>query len=182
MPEITGIDLLKLLRKAPAIIFTTAYRDFALDSYEFDAVDYLLKPIAFERFFKSISKYYQWRGNENLDVRGGGKSDNSEDSFIYVRSDRKVVKILLGDILFVESLKDYVKIHLNDDIIITREKISILEEKLPEFGFIRTHRSFLVARKSIRAFTAETIEIKNYEIPIGRTYKKSVLNFLGYHE
>ena len=92
MPEITGIDLLKSLKKAPAIIFTTAYRDFALEAYELDAIDYLLKPIAFERFFKSISKYYQWKGNETLEVRSRS-SAREEESYIYVRSDRKVVKI-----------------------------------------------------------------------------------------
>lgn len=182
MPEITGIDLLKSLKKAPAIIFTTAYRDFALEAYELDVIDYLLKPIAFERFFKSISKYYQWKGDNDLVIKGGGNSNHLEDSFVYVRSDRKVLKILVGDILFVESLKDYVKIHMEHDVVITREKISVLEEKLPEDQFIRTHRSFLVASKSIKAFTAETIEIKNHEIPIGRTYKNSVLSFLGYHE
>ena len=181
MPEITGIDLLKSLKKAPAIIFTTAYRDFALEAYELDAIDYLLKPIAFERFFKSISKYYQWKGNETLEVRSRS-SAREEESYIYVRSDRKVVKIFLRDILFIESLKDYVKIHTNDEVIITKEKISVLEEKLPEDQFVRVHRSFLLAIKSIKAFTAEIIEIRNHEIPIGRTYKSSVLSFLGYHE
>lgn len=182
MPEITGIDFLKSLKNAPAIIFTTAYRDFALDAYEFDAIDYLLKPIAFERFFKSVSKYYQWKGTDNLEVRGGGKSGQSEDLFIYVRSERKILKVMLDDILFIESLKDYVKIHLKAEVIITKEKISTLEEKLPEDLFIRTHRSFLVSARSIKAFTAETIEIINHVIPIGRTYKSSVLSFLGYHE
>lgn len=182
MPEITGIDLLKSLKKAPAIIFTTAYRDFALEAYELDAIDYLLKPIAFERFFKSISKYYQWKGNDKLAVRRGESSNYAEQSFIYVRSERKIVKVLLEEILFIESIKDYVKIHLNDEVIITREKISNLEEKLPENQFIRTHRSFLVASKSIKAFTAETVEIRNHEIPIGRTFKNSVLSFLGYSE
>ncbi|MCG8309586.1 MAG: LytTR family DNA-binding domain-containing protein [Cytophagales bacterium] len=182
MPEITGIDLLKSLKKAPAIIFTTAYRDFALEAYELDAVDYLLKPIAFERFFKSISKYYQWKGKGHLEVRGKVQSVLVEDPFIYVHSDRKIVKILLGDILFIESLKDYVKIHLKDEMIITKEKISSLEEKLPSSQFVRTHRSFIVAMKSIKAFTAETIEIRNYEIPIGRTYKNLVLSFLGYQK
>ena len=181
MPEITGIDLIKSMKKIPAIIFTTAYRDFALDAYELDAIDYLLKPISFERFFKSISKYYQWKGGDHLEVRGS-KQDQQEESFIYVRSDRKVVKIVLSDIQYIESLKDYVKIHTNDEVIITKERISTLEEKLPQRQFIRTHRSFLVAIKSIKAFTAETIEIKNSEIPIGRTYKSSVLSFLDYHE
>jgi two-component system LytT family response regulator len=182
MPEITGIDLLKSIKSSPAIIFTTAHRDFALEAYELDVVDYLLKPIAFERFFKSISKYYQWKGKDNLEVKEVGIANQTGDSFIYVRSDRKIVKVLLKDILFIESLKDYVKIHLEDEIIITKEKISKLDEKLPEDQFIRTHRSFLIATRRIRAFTAETIEIKNHEIPIGRTFKNSVLSFLGYHE
>lgn len=181
MPEISGINLLKSMKTAPAIIFTTAYRDFALEAYELDAIDYLLKPISFERFFKSISKYYQWKGSNQLEVRGG-KNEQREEPFIYVRSDRKVIKIFLENILYIESMKDYVKIHTHDGIIITKEKISMLEEKLPEDHFIRTHRSFLVALKAIRAFTTETIEIKNHEIPIGRTYKSSVLGHLGYRE
>jgi len=181
MPEISGIDLLKSLKKSLAIIFTTAYRDFALDAYELDAIDYLLKPIPFERFFKSISKYYQWKG-EGIEVIGKRAEDQPDEPFIYVRSDRKVIKIYLRDILFIESLKDYVKIHLENEVIITKEKISNLEEKLPDAEFIRTHRSFLISVRSIKAFTAEIIELKNHEIPIGRTYKNSVLSFLGYQE
>jgi len=182
MPEISGIDLLKSIKKSPAIIFTTAHRDFALDAYELDAIDYLLKPIPFDRFFKSVSKYYQLKGHTDLEVRGKVSQSDSEDTFIYVRSDRKVVKIYLKDIRFIESLKDYVKIHLENEVIITKEKISNLEEKLPEKEFIRTHRSFLVSVRNIKAFTAETIEIENHEIPIGRTYKSAVLSFLGYQE
>lgn len=181
MPEISGIDLLKSLKKSLAIIFTTAYRDFALDAYELDAIDYLLKPIPFERFFKSISKYYQWKG-EGIEVIGKRAENQPDEPFIYVRSDRKVIKIYLRDILFIESLKDYVKIHLENEVIITKEKISNLEEKLPDAEFIRTHRSFLISVRSIKAFTAEIIELKNHEIPIGRTYKNSVLSFLGYQE
>ena len=182
MPEITGIDLLKSIKIGPAIIFTTAYRDFALEAYELDVVDYLLKPVAFERFFKSISKYYQWKGKDMLDIKELGKSSQPYEAFIYVRSDRKIVKVILGEILFIESLKDYVKIHTEEQIIITKEKISNLEEKLPGDLFIRTHRSFLISTRNIKAFTAETIEIKNHEIPIGRTFKNSVLSFLGYRE
>lgn len=182
MPEISGIDMLRSLKKSPAIIFTTAYRDFAMDAYELDAIDYLLKPISFERFFKSISKYYQWKGNESVDVINKSGADYLEDTFIYVRSERKVVKIYLKDILFIESLKDYVKIHLENEFFITKEKISNLEEKLPEAEFIRTHRSFLISVRKIKAFTSEIIEIQNHEIPIGRTYKSAVLSFLGYQE
>lgn len=178
MPEITGLEFLKSLRVRPAVIITTAYREFALDAYESDAIDYLLKPVSFERFFKAVSKYYNWKGSGSREVHG--ENDVSGGSFIYVRSDRKVVKVMLSDILFIESLKDYVKIHLDGEMIITKEKISHLEEKLPEKSFIRTHRSFIVAVNKIRAFTAETIEIENHEIPIGRTYKNSVFGFLGY--
>lgn len=181
MPEISGVDLVKSLKNGPAVIFTTAYRDFAIDAFELNAIDYLLKPISFERFFKAVTKYFQWKGKENIDVQGV-KSQQSEDAFIYVRSDRKVIKIVLTDIRFIESLKDYVKIHLANETIITKEKISTLEEKLPGDRFIRTHRSFLVAKKYIKAFTMETIEVENHEIPIGRTYKNSVLSFLGYQE
>ncbi len=117
-----------------------------------------------------------------LEVKEHSKSMRYEDAFIYVRADRKIVKVLLLDILFIESLKDYVKIHTEEEVIITKEKISTLEEKLPEDQFIRTHRSFLIAIRNIKSFTAENIDIKNHEIPIGRTYKNSVLSFLGYRE
>lgn len=182
MPEISGVELLKSLKNGPAVIFITAFRDFALDAFELDAIDYLLKPVSFERFFKAVTKYFQWKGHEGLDVKTSEMQGQYDDSFIYVRSDRKVVKILLKDILFIESMKDYVKIHLEKGMIITKERLSNLEDKLPEKQFIRTHRSFLVASKFIKAFTSETIEVKNHEIPIGRTYKNSVLSFLGYNE
>lgn len=181
MPEISGVDLVKSIKHGPAVIFTTAYRDFALDAFELNAIDYLLKPISFERFFKAVSKYFQWKGKENGDVQGA-ISQADEAAYIYVRSERKVVKILLTEIRFIESLKDYVKIHMAKEVIITKEKISKLEEKLPGEQFIRTHRSFLVASKFIKAFTMETIDVEDKEIPIGRTYKSSVLGFLGYKE
>lgn len=182
MPGITGIDLLKSLKKAPAIIITTAYRDFALEAYELDALDYLLKPIAFDRFFKSVSKYYQWHSVETGEVKVSSDQNMAQDPYIYVRSERKIVRVAIEKIQFVESLKDYIKIHLDDHVIITKEKISHLEEKLPEALFIRTHRSFLVSVNHIKAFTAETMEVGNQEIPIGRTYKSSVLSFLGYQK
>lgn len=182
MPGITGLDLLKSLKKAPAIIITTAYREFAMDAFELDAIDYLLKPIPFDRFFKSITKYYQWQSNEKNELKTSTGEGLDADQYIYVRSDRKVLKLPLGQILFIESLKDYVKIHVADEVVITKEKISHLEEKLPESGFLRTHRSFLVSVRHIRAFSAETVEIGKHEIPIGRTYKSAVLSKLGYQK
>ncbi len=182
MPEITGLEFLKSLRNRPAVIITTAYREFALDAYESDAIDYLLKPVSFERFFKAVSRYYRWKGRDLPESGRVPGREPFDEAFIYVRADRKVVKIRLNDILFIESLKDYVKIHLKDEMIITKEKISRLEEKLPGEKFIRTHRSFIVAADRIRAFTAETIEIGAHEIPVGRTYKNSVFGFLGYRD
>jgi DNA-binding LytR/AlgR family response regulator len=182
MPGITGLDLLKSLKKAPAIIITTAYRDFAMDAFELDAIDYLLKPIPFDRFFKSISKYYQWQSNEKNELKTSTGEGLNPDQYIYVRSDRKVLKLPLGRILFIESLKDYVKIYMADEVVITKEKISRLEEKLPESGFLRTHRSFLASIRHIKAFSAETIEVGKQEIPIGRTYKSAVLSKLGYQK
>jgi len=182
MPEMTGIDLLKSVKKTPAVIFTTAYRHFALDAYELDVIDYLLKPISFDRLFRSISKFYALKGSEGMEIKGAKNPETAQGQFVYVRSDRKVIKIYLKDILFVESLKDYVRIHLDSEVIITKEKISTLENLLPETEFIRTHRSFIVSVSRIKAFTTETIEIKNHEIPIGRTYKSSVLSLLGYQE
>lgn len=180
MPEITGVDLLKSLKNGPHVIFTTAHRDFAIDAFELDAVDYLLKPVSFERFFKAITRFFQLRGHDNSEVIGQTKI--SEDAFLYVRADRKVMKIILAEIRYIESLKDYVKIHVADEIIITKEKIGTLEERLPSDQFIRTHRSFIIASRFIRSFTSETIDINDYEIPIGRTYKTSVLSFLKYRE
>ncbi len=180
MPEISGIELLKSLKKNPSIIITTAYRDFALEAYELDAIDYLLKPVSFDRFFKSISKYYQLSGFDRPDVRIMSSAGQSDEAYIFVRSERKIIKLPVSRILFIESLKDYVKIHLENETIITREKISVLENKLPENQFVRTHRSFLVSSNKIKAFTSEIIEVANCEIPIGRSYKNAVLNFLGY--
>lgn len=182
MPGVTGLDLLKSLKKAPAIIITTAYRDFALDAFEFDAIDYLLKPIAFDRFFKSVSRYYQWQKSDTETMVIASEPEIDNDPYIFVRAERKIVKIPLKKILFIESLKDYIKIHLEDELVITKEKISHLEDKLPAALFIRTHRSFLVSTQHIKAFTAEIVEIGNREVPIGRTYKSAVLSFLGYQK
>ena len=181
MPEMTGLEFQKNLTNPPAIIFTTAHREFALDAYELAAIDYLLKPIAFDRFFKSISRYYLWRGDKQIHSTGNTDAQK-EDQFIYIKSDRKMIKLFLRDILMIESLKDYVKIHLSDDTIVTKEKISALESNLPSNQFIRVHRSFLIPINKIKAFTAELIEIPGHEIPIGRTYKSSVMSLLGIQE
>jgi len=172
MPEISGLSFAKSINKKIKIIFTTAYREYAADGFDLKAVDYLLKPISFERLIQSISKYQ----NEHiLPQRTPSIEFSTEKSdFIFVRSDRKMIKINFSDLNFIESLSDYVKLYTVDKTIVTRETISSIEAKLPKQDFLRVHRSYIVAIKKIESFTQEFIEIKNKAIPISRSYKNDV--------
>lgn len=174
MPEISGLSFAKSINKKIKIIFTTAYREYAVDGFDLQAVDYLLKPISFERLLQAINKYM----NENTPViYSEHKEITPEKSdYIYVRSDRKMIKINFCEIQYIESLSDYIKIHLTDKTILTRETISSIEAKLPQNDFIRVHRSFIVSLSKIESFTNETIEIGKKEIPISRSYKDEVMN------
>ncbi|MBN1250563.1 MAG: response regulator transcription factor [Bacteroidales bacterium] len=176
MPDISGLSFAKSINKNIKIIFTTAYREYAVDGFDLQAVDYLLKPISFERLLQAVNKFL----DENIAVQTNEneefKSDKTE--FIFVRSDRKMIKINFPDIKYIESLSDYIKIYLNEKSIITRETITSIEAKLPQDEFIRTHRSFIVSISKIDSFTNEYIEIGKNEIPISRTYKAEVLNKL----
>jgi len=170
MPFISGIEFIRTLKNPPAVILTTAHKEFALEGYELNVVDYLLKPISFERFLMAINKL-------NLDVPETPKpviTNARNDSFIYVKSEKKNVKILLKEILFIESLKDYIKIHTTNKTIITQVAISTIEQRLPD-NFLRVHRSFIVARDKITAYTQHDIEIGKLQIPIGRNYKTIVV-------
>jgi two-component system LytT family response regulator len=177
MPQLNGNDFLKTLQNPPKVIFTTAYPDYALESYEFDAVDYLMKPITFERFLKAVNKACG-PGISKPETRPL-KEEKKSESFVYFRSDRKMIKVMLQDILYVESMKDYVKIFTNSSTIISRQSISSVEAMLPEKEFIRTHRSFIVSMQKIRSFTQELIEIEKTEIPIGKIYRNGVMKVLA---
>jgi len=172
MPELTGLDFIKTLKNPPAIILTTAHRDFAIDAFELDALDYILKPISFDRFLKAVNKFFQ-----------GRQSNQSEDNIviaedvIHIKADRKIYPILLKDILFIESLDDYVKVHLKDRILVTRENISTLEKKLPP-SFVRIHRSFIIAKKNVESLSGESIWVGGKELPFGRAFKQAALNQL----
>ena len=182
MPKLTGIEFLKSLQNPPQIIFTTAYRDYAIESYELDIVDYLLKPISFDRFLKGIGKLYR----ENKTIEPASPSlqiTEKEDSYIYLKVDKKMVKILLKDILYIESLKDYVRIKTTEKTVVSHQKISYLEEKLPEECFMRIHRSYIVSLSKVESYSSTTIEVPNQELPIGRNYKNQVLTVLnGKHQ
>ena len=176
MPMLTGIEFLKSLSNPPKVIFTTAYREYAIESYELEVVDYLLKPISFDRFFKAVNKYFKSIENKTIVVPAESKLD-ATTNHIYVNMNKKHHKILFEDILYAESLKDYVRIHTTDTNIVTKEKISDFEQKLPS-TFLRTHRSYIVNPDKITAFTAQDIEIGDIEIPIGISYKQNVLEAL----
>ena len=169
MPFISGIDFIRTLRNPPAIILTTAHKEFAVESYELNVLDYLLKPISFDRFLKAINKL----NIDTSEIVKPGIIDTKNDSFIYVKSEKKNVKILLKDILFIESLKDYIKIHTIDKTIVTQVPISTIEQRLPD-NFLRIHRSFIVAKDKITAYTQHDLEIGKFQIPIGRNYKAIV--------
>jgi DNA-binding LytR/AlgR family response regulator len=177
MPQLTGNDFLKALNKPPKVIFTTAYSDYALEGYELDVVDYLMKPIPFDRFLKAVNKAY--RQTAPRMESSNGVEEKKTDSFVYFRADRKMIKVMLQDIIYIESMKDYVKVFTSTGTIITKQSISSVEAMLPEKDFIRTHRSFIVASRHIKSFTTELIEIHNTEIPIGKLFRNEVLKTLG---
>jgi len=178
MPQITGLEFLKILKNPPKVIITTAYREYALDGFELDVVDYLLKPITFERFLKSVNKYYQVSREEEPVSAPVSEVIQSDEDFIYVKENKRVIKVNLSDILYVEGLSEYVQIFTDKKKIVTKTTMTSLEEKLPSDGFLRIHKSFIVSMSRIEAFTASTIEVPGKELPIGRSYKSAVLNAL----
>ncbi len=173
MPEISGLSFAKSINKNIKVIFTTAYREYAIDGFNLQAVDYLLKPISFERLLQAVNKYL---GENTLNItETNSEIINEKSDFIFVRSDRKMVKINFSEINYIESFSDYIKFHLKDKVIITRETISSIEAKLPKADFLRIHRSFIISISKIESFTNEFIEIHKKALPISRSYKKDVL-------
>lgn len=170
MPQLMGTDFLKALPNPPKVIFTTAYRDFAVDGFELGAVDYLLKPYSLDRFLRAIHRALS---QEQKPVKKESLHTET-DRFIYVRADRKMMKIMVDDILYVESLKDYVRIVMKERQVITKQTITALEEMLPEQEFMRIHRSFIVAAKKIDSFSQNSIFIGKAEIPVGPLYKHEI--------
>lgn len=176
MPQLNGNDFLKTLKNPPKVIFTTAYSEYALEGYELDVVDYLMKPIPFDRFLKAVNKAYP-SGAAKPSSYVNSEEKKSE-AFVYFRADRKMVKVMLADILYIESMKDYIKVVTGDGTIITKQSISSVEEMLPETSFVRVHRSYIVSLGKIKTFTAELIEIGDTEIPVGKLYRNGVMKCL----
>lgn len=169
MPKLIGTSFLRTLRNPPKVIFTTAFKEYAVEAFELDAVDYLLKPVTLERLIKAVNKI----GHEKVPVVGEDPKILEPEGFAYFRSDRKMIKVKYNDIMYVESMKDYVKVvRTNEKPLIVKQSISSLEEMLPANKFVRIHRSFIVSIEKITAFTNHDIEIGGIEIPIGRLYSQ----------
>lgn len=175
MPELTGIAFLKSLQKKPLVILTTAYSEYAIEGYELDITDYLLKPITFERFLKAVDKVNQrLSGGQTV----ADKPAETFPDFIFVKDGTKLVKIRWNDILYVEGLKDYVTIHTRTQKVISLQRLKALEEQMPADKFIRVHNSFIVALDAIDSVHKDKIQIGQAHIPIGDTYKKSFREYI----
>ncbi len=175
MPRLTGVDFIKTLNKPPSIIITSANKDYAIEGFDLNVLDYLMKPITFERFLKAVNKFFL----VHRSVKEIHKLiEKKEEDFIFVKENKKMVKIFLNDILYIECIKDYIKIVTVNKSVITKEQISAFENKLNKKDFLRIHRSFIIAINKIEAFSATTIEICKKELPIGRSYKNLVIERL----
>jgi DNA-binding LytR/AlgR family response regulator len=181
MPDITGMTFLRSLQKKPMVIFTTAYSEYALESYELDVVDYLLKPITLERFLKAIDKVNQLVSNS-----GGSQATQqlervvheSGQSFMFVKDGTKLVKVKLDDILYIEGLKDYVTIHTPEQKIVTLQRLKVLESQLPADKFIRIHNSYIISILAINVIHSNEVQIGKAMLPISDTYKKLFKEFI----
>jgi len=176
MPGISGIDFLRTLRNPPLVIMVTSHRDYAVDGFELNVLDYLIKPVLFERFFQAIGKFYEVYNKRNAEVEmQTALQEPADEAFIYIKENKRTVKISIKEILFIEAVRDYVTIQTIDKKVITKQLISYFESELENHGFLRIHRSYLVAKNKINAFSNNSVEINKKELPIGRSYKMAVL-------
>ena len=179
MPQLLGTSFIRTLKNPPKVIFTTAYRKYAVEGFELNAVDYILKPISFERFLQAVNKVLQLNLSLPVPPLPVDNHPEQSNSFLYFRADRMMVKVFFRDILFVEALKDYIKIVTASRTIVTKYVLSTLEEMLPAKEFLRVHKSYIVAVNKIDRYNADAIHIVKHEIPIGRLYKFEVSRVLN---
>ena len=176
MPKMTGFEWLKTVANPPKIIVTTAYEEFALEGYELEIVDYLLKPFSFARFLKAVNKALVSSKDNSREIPHVSEKPNTKRLFL--KGDKMHHQVHIDDILFVESYGNYCKVRLQDSTILTHNKISAMELQLPEGLFLRVHKSFLVATNKIRVVQGNQIIIENHKVPIGQTYKNNVNKLL----
>ncbi len=183
MPGLTGIEFIRTLQKKPAVILTTAYSEYAIEGYELDVRDYLLKPISFERFARAVNKVADHLKIQADNISSGrSPSDENETiprDFIFVKSGYKSVKLNISDILYVEGMKEYVLIHTKDKKFAKLDRMKNVENLLKRQGFIRVHKSYLVSVKNIESVFGNTLEINGKQLPVGRSYKDEINKILG---
>jgi DNA-binding LytR/AlgR family response regulator len=173
MPKLTGIDFLSSLPYPPKIIFTTAYSEYAVQGFELDATDYLLKPISFDRFLKAVNKVLKKRSDESKSTK------DLDDAFIYLKSEGMMVKVNLTDITYIESVRNCVHVHTAEKEVVSYIPISAIEERLPKQLFLRIHRSFIVAIDKVEAFSNNLVQVQGNKIPVGRNYKDAFYSIFG---
>lgn len=178
MPELLGTDLIPILRNPPKVILTTAFPEYALQSYDLDVVDYLLKPIQFDRFLKAVNKASIQLGVSTNPPTTAPVTPTRPDAYLYFRTDRKMVRVILEDIIYVEGMKNYVKIITKTGTVITKHSMAAIEAMLPPSSFLRIHRSYIVSQSKISAFTGDSITIGKTELPIGKLFKNNVMQTL----
>ena len=173
MPQLNGLDFLRSLHRKPRVIIVSAHRDYALEGFELDVVDYLLKPVSFERFLKALDKFRQRLAEAPTVPAPASEAAQS----LLIRADRKTVKLDLSTIAYIESMGDYLKVHTSAQTFLTKEKISTIEQKLPT-QFLRIHRSFIINTRHLQAYTPEIAEVGGRELPISRSMRQQVLEVL----
>jgi len=177
MPQITGVDFVRTLLHPPKVIFTTAYRDYAVDAFELNVADYLLKPISFERFTKAINHFLELQTPQKEETTADVPESANRD-FIFLKADKKHYKVNLSDVLYFESLGDYVIAFTTDNKIVTKERISHLAETLPHEHFIQIHRSYIISIARIESVGPGFVEINKKKLPVGRNYKPELSKLL----
>ncbi len=181
MPEITGINLLRILPKRPFVVLTTAYSEYALEGYELDVVDYLLKPITLERFLKAVEKVSQRlsaQSPKTVGVESAQPAPEPAPEFMFVKDGTRLVRVRIPDILYIEGLKDYVAIHIPGKRVVTLQRMKALEEQLPDSRFIRIHNSYIVAFDAIDSIQKDKVQIGTVSLPISDTYRKPFREFI----
>jgi DNA-binding LytR/AlgR family response regulator len=177
LPKLKGYDFLRTLHHPPKVIITTAYREYALEGYDLNVVDYLLKPVEFSRFLTAVNKIKSGPDREATPMLAS--TDNEEPPYLLVNVNKKRMKVYLRDILFIESRKEYINIVTQQQAFLTKYPLGEIDQQLDKANFLRVHRSFIVSRKKISAFNAVEVDIAGTAIPIGRSYKELVLSVLG---
>ncbi|MBK9014006.1 MAG: response regulator transcription factor [Saprospiraceae bacterium] len=173
MPDLTGLQLLRMLKNPPAVVLTTAYSEFALEGYELDVLDYLLKPIEFERFYRAVSKLV---GSRQPTV--GSQAVPLQDEYFFVKTDHQILKVNFADILFIESLREYVRIHTTTQRIVARLALQRLEELLPAAKFIRIHRTYIVNIDAVQKIEGNLLYVGKEQLPVSKGKREEFMQFV----